>query len=292
MSLPAAFRPLLAGFSAASLVAVVLGAVICAMSGVLAGLWARNLAAWGLGALAALAMARWGGERLGSGLALAAPLGLALTFLAPDLDGVHRWLVAGPLRFNAAMLLLPALVVATAILARRHPGWWAPAFVALALLALQPDASQASALAIAVCVIAAGLRSRPWAERSAAAIAALVLAALSWTRPDPLQPVPEVEEVIQLAASLSPVLAGLAVVCLIAVAAAPSLAVFGRRSDAPLAGLALTALLAGWTLAPALGAFPVPLVGMGLSPILGAWIGVGLLASLTRWRSPGNGLRR
>jgi cell division protein FtsW (lipid II flippase) len=288
---PAFPRPL-AGFSTASFVAVVLGAVVCAMSGVAAGLWARNLAAWGFGALAAVAVARWGGERFGRGLALAAPLGLCLTFLGPDLDGVHRWLVAGPVRFNSAMLLLPSLVVATAILAKRHRWWWTPAFGALALLTLQPDASQTSAMALAICVIAAGLRSRPWAERIAVAIAALLFAALSWTRPDPLQPVPEVEGVIRLAGSHSPVLAGLAVLSLIAFAAAPSLAIYDRRPERGLAGVALTALLSGWVVAPALGAFPVPLIGMGVSPILGAWIGVGLLASLRRWESAANGASR
>src|SRR4051794_15293048 len=108
MSRTVASRPLLVGFSAASLAAVGLGAGVCAISGVAAGLWGRNLAAWGVGALVAVAVARWGGQRLGRGLALAGPLGLALTFLSPDLDGVDRWLVAGPLRFNAAMLLLPS----------------------------------------------------------------------------------------------------------------------------------------------------------------------------------------
>src|SRR3954470_13147050 len=128
---------LLAAFAAISLAAVLLGALVCAMSGVPTGLWIRNLVAWGLGALAAAALARWAGDRLSHVIALAAPLCLGVTFLSPALEGVHRWLVAGPLRFNAAMLLLPSLVVATAVLIRRHRWWWAPAFAALALLALQ-----------------------------------------------------------------------------------------------------------------------------------------------------------
>jgi hypothetical protein len=284
MRQPFAIGPLTAGFAAASFAAVLVGAAVCAMSGVPAGLWARNLAAWGLGACAALAVARWAGERFGDAAAFAGPVGLAFTFLSPGLDGVHRWLVAGPLRFNAAMLLLPSLVVATAVLVRRRRWGWAPAFAALAMLALQPDASQASALALAMCVIAAGLQSRPWSERCALAVTALILAVLSWSRPDPLQPVPEVEGVIQLAVSHSPILAGLAVVFLIVFAVAPRLAAHGGgHTVVGGAGLALMALLLGWIAAPIFGAFPVPLVGIGLSPILGAWIGVGLLASLSRW---------
>lgn len=68
---------------------------------------------------------------------------------------------------------------------------------------------------------------------------------------------------------------------LIAFAAVPALASRGRDFDGVRrAAVALTVLLSGWIVAPALGAFPVPLVGVGLSPILGVWLGVGLLASL------------
>lgn len=280
-------RTLLA-FAAASLAAVALGAAVCAMSGVPAGLWMRNLAAWAVGALGAAATARWAGARVIHAAALAAPLGITLTLFNPGLEGVHRWLVAGPLRLNAAMLLLPSLVVATAFLAGRVRWWWVPAMVAVAVLTLQPDASQASALALAVCAVAAGLRSKsPWA-RWAPAIAVMAVAAFSWTRPDPLQPVAEVERVIQLAASHSAILAGLGVLLLITLAAAPMLTSGGADClDARRSGVALTALLSGWIAAPALGAFPTPLVGVGLSPSLGAWLGVGLLASLTRGNRAG-----
>lgn len=287
MRRPGGSDRLLFAFAATSLAAVALGAAVCAMSEVPAGLWIRNLAAWAVGGLAAAAAARWVGGRLFHTLALACPLGLGFTLLNPGLDGVHRWLVAGPLRFNAAMLLLPALVVATVVLAGRERWWWMPAFAALAVLALQPDASQTSALAVAICAISVGLRSAPLLARCAQAIGALTLAAFSWTRPDPLQPVAEVEEVIQLAGAQSPFLAWLAVMLLVAFAAVPALATRGRGCDvARRAGVALTALLLGWIVAPALGAFPVPLVGIGLSPILGAWLGVGLLASLKPREGP------
>lgn len=283
MNRPMFLDRLLSTFAAVSLTAVVVGAGVCAMSGVAAGLWGRNLAAWLVGALAAVALARWAGGRVILALAMAAPLGLAATLLDPGLEGVHRWLVAGPVRFNAAMLLLPALVVATATLAGRVGWWWVPAAVALAVLALQPDASQASALALAVCAIVVRLRSQNPMGRIALAVGAVAVAAVAWVRPDALQPVPEVEGIIQLAAAQSVLLAGAAVLLLLAFAAAPALATHGRDGDdARRAGLALTALLLAWIAAPALGAFPVPLVGIGLSPILGAWLGVGLLASLRR----------
>ncbi|MET0272209.1 MAG: hypothetical protein ABW360_04405 [Phenylobacterium sp.] len=262
-------RPIPA-FAAASLFAVGVGAVVCAQSGVPAGVWGRNLAAWLVGGLAAAALARWAGDRAVRAVVLLTPLGLAAPMLAEGQQGVHRWLDLGPLHMNAAMVLLPAFVVALAV--ERAAWWWIPALLSVGVLVLQPDASQATALAL--CVAFLGLRTPRvgWLV----AMGALALAALAWTRPDPLAPVAEVEEAIQLAAALSPWLAGLAVLSLVAFAATPAL------TTRAWTGYALSALFLAWSVAPALGAFPVPLVGVGLSPILGAWLGVGLLAGLAR----------
>jgi hypothetical protein len=270
-------------YAVASLAAVAVGALVCALSGVPAALWGRNLAGWLVGALAAAALGRWAGARAFGVVAVLAPLGVAASQLDPGQEGVRRWLDLGPLYVNAAMLLLPALAVALAVLAERSAWWWAPALLAQAVLVLQPDASQAAAVALALSVVALGPGAGrpPW--RWALPLVALPLAAVAWTRPDPLQPVAEVEEVIQLAAGVSPLLAGLSVLALAAFAATPALTT--RRHPEPAvrrAGLALAALLLAWCAAPALGPFPTPLVGIGLSPILGAWLGVGLLAASAR----------
>lgn len=273
-------------FAGVSLAAVALGALVCAMSGVGAGLWARNLGAWSAGALVAAALAHWAGPRSLHAAAILALAGLFATLLGPGLEGVHRWFLVGPVRINAAMLLLPSLVVATAYLAARTWWGWLPALLALLVLALQPDASQATALALAVCALAAfgPMGRRPL--RAALAAIAVVAAGWTWSRPDPLRPVPEVEEIIQLAASHSLLLAVAGVLLLGGLAAAPFLATRGQHDGAAAAGRALSALLAGWVVAPALGAFPTPMIGLGLSPILGGWIGMGLLASLAGRAGP------
>lgn len=287
MSWLTAFQRPLPAFAAASLFAVAVGAVVCALSGVPAGLWGRNLAAWLAGGLAAWALARWAGERTLRAVALLGPLGVAAALLGDGQQGVHRWLDLGPLYVNAAMLLVPALVVAVAVLAQRSSWWWLPALLTLGALVLQPDASQATAFALALCVAALGLPSLSARLRWGVAGVALALAAVSWTRPDPLAPVAEVEEVIRLAALLSPWLAALSVLSLAAFAATP---VFAARASPVAAvrwaGCALGALFLSWSAAPAFGAFPVPLVGVGLSPILGAWLGLGLLAAVARRGGP------
>jgi hypothetical protein len=264
-----------------SLAAVATGAVVCAISGVPASLWIRNLVAWAVGGLVAVCISmtlRPGGLALALG---AAPVGLLATFLGQGQLGVHRWIGLGPLYVNAAMLLLPSAIVALAALGgtRRWP--WIAAIGCLGLLVVQPDASQASALAAATALVT-GLIVRGRIPRLALMIGAGVLAGIAWLRPDPLQPVPEVEGVIGLALALSPITAGLALLLLFAFAATPALATRASSPGPRSAGLALSLCLALWAATPFIGAFPVPLVGIGLSPILGAWLGVGLLAGLVR----------
>jgi hypothetical protein len=262
---------------------VALGALVCAMSGVSAGLWGRNLGAWVVGALVAIALGSSAGPRAPHVAVALAILGLCASLFDPGLEGVHRWLQVGTVRVNAGMLLSPSLVVATAVLAARAWWGWLPAMLALVVFAMQPDASQATALALAVCALVAVRRTDRLAVRGAVTVAAIGIAGWSWTRPDPLTPVPEVEEVIQLAARRSLALATAGGLLLAALAATPLLATRGRPSAVlAAAGLALSALLAGWVAAPALGAFPTPLIGVGLSPVLGAWFGIGLLAALDK----------
>ena len=268
-------------FAAASLAAVGVGAAVAAASGVPAAVWGRNLAAWALGGLVAGGVAATVRPKALLLFLWAAPVGLLVALASAGQQGVRRWVDLGPLHMNAAMLVLPAAVVAMAMLAgpRRWP--WIPALLALALLVAQPDASQATALAAVVALLAA-LAAGPPALRAALVLAAGALAALAWRRPDPLRPVPEVEGIIGLAWDLSPLAAGLAWLTLLAVAAAPAALTARGPSDVRRAGQALSLCLLLWTLTPLLGAFPVPFVGMGLSPILGAWLGVGVLAGLLR----------
>jgi len=265
----------LAGFALLSLAAVAAGCTVAAAHGVPAGSWARNLAAWGVGGVAAWAIAR--APRL-SGILWIAPAALAATLLNPGQEGVHRWIDLGPLHVNAAAALLPAAVVALATLADRRWSWMVAAGM-LALTVLQPDASQAAALGAGMVVVLASLRA-PALVRAGGAAAIVLAVAAACTRPDPLAPVPEVEGAVALAWRLSPVAAAVAVALLAATALFP-LRLAGRSPPFTPA-LALAACCAVQALAPAFGAFPVPLVGVGMSPVLGFWLGAGALAAARR----------
>jgi cell division protein FtsW (lipid II flippase) len=278
---------LMAVFGLASLAAVGLGAAVCALSGVSAASWGRNLAAWLVGAVIAAALAAAGRRIVSPGAALAvaglAVAGLAASFFNPAQEGVHRWIDAGPLHVNIAMVVLPSLSVVLAAAEDRRAIWGA-AVAALILLVAQPDASQTTTLA-AVLILVAAVRAPGRGVKAGLILFAGLAAAAAWMRPDPLQPVAEVEEIVGLAFQISPLIGGLALILLAVFTAAPAVL---TRADArlKLAGGALSLCLAAWAVTPLFGAFPVPLVGVGMSPILGAWLGVGLLAAATRARTP------
>ncbi|MFN3777470.1 MAG: hypothetical protein ACK4SI_00560 [Brevundimonas aurantiaca] len=277
---------LMAVFGLASLAAVGLGAAVCALSGVSAASWGRNLAAWLVGAVIAAALAAAGRRIVSPGAALAvaglAVAGLAASFFNPAQEGVHRWIDAGPLHVNIAMVVLPSLSVVLAAAEDRRAIWGA-AVAALILLVAQPDASQTTTLA-AVLILVAAFRAPSRGVKAALILFAGVAAAAAWMRPDPLQPVAEVEEIVGLAFQVSPLIGSLALILLAVFAAVPATL---TRPDArlKLAGAALSLCLAAWAVTPLFGAFPVPLVGVGMSPILGAWLGVGLLAATARART-------
>ena len=266
----------LALFGLLSLVAVVIGCGVAQASGVPAGVWIRNPVSWCVGALAAALILRFAGPRTTLGFLAATPIGLLVTLGSAGQLGVHRWLEIGPLHINAAQVLLPPMIVACAAGGGRF--WLWVAALTMALLVAQPDASQATAFGAALfALIGASRLSRP---ARAAAMAAVGLAmAASWLRPDPLAPVPEVEEIMRLAWVVSPAVAIVAWTALLCTAGA---FVLFRAPGVHAGPRALCAYAFLSAVAPLLGPFPVPLVGMAMSPIVGLWLGAGLLAADAR----------
>lgn len=264
-------------FAATSLLAVVLGCVVAARSGVPPAIWSRNVAAWAVGAILAGALTRLRTEAMARAALLLTPLALLTSFLAPDVSGVHRWIALGPLTWNVAFLTLPAATVAVAVLARRSPRWvWAATPVIALALCLQPDASQATAFAAAMLTVLFAAPT-PTRRRALAGLFLIATATLAWTRPDPVRPVPEVEGILELASTLPGPIAVLCAAALTATAAAPLALLDKTRQEwrPPAAALAVYFLVATWM--SRFGDFPVPLVGMGMSPILGFWLGIGTL---------------
>ena len=191
---------------------------------------------------------------------MVAPGALLGTLVSPSQSGVHRWVDAGPLHVNIAALLLPVALVALAT-SQLPPPLFLGAVGAIGLiLVAQPDASQASAFLLASELLL--LRSSmSKATKIAGSLAAGALVAASWLRPDPLQPVPEVEGIFALLTGVSPGLAVLAALGLAISSLVPLRRTFVFEDEA---ATALALYFVAVAVLPFAGAFPVPLVGVGI----------------------------
>lgn len=271
-------RPLSLVYLAAPVPALIVGVLTMRMSDVPPSLWAQNVGASAAGSVLCVVLARrrtsaarpmW--ADVAAVLTLAA---LATTLLAPGVDGVRRWLPMGPVRLHAAAVLLPVLIVALGVLSRTR-GWWTSAVAAAAALLglfLQPDAAQATAFGAAAVLLLA-VKAEGRAARVAGLGVVAALAVLTWTRRDPLAPVPYVEEIVGLAASLG---RGWAVAAVISLLLLPLPFFVAGRAGARVVGFALGAYVAITAAAPFFGSFPVPVMGYGMSPIIGYLAGLGL----------------
>ncbi len=265
------------GFALASFLAVGAGCFVAKFAGVGTGVMGRNAIAWVIGAAATTLAARTRPARLFPILPPLTLLALAISLFSSGQSGVHRWISTGPLTWNVAFLLLPAATVASAAALKSGSRWtwWFPLAIELELC-FQPDASQATAFAAAL-VAAHWTAPSPPRVRFAASLFFALAAIFAWTRLDPLRPVPEVEGIIRLAATVSNSMAALCVILLAAVTASPLLALNHARAGVRPPALALFVYFAVCALMPLFGAFPVPIVGMGMSPIIGFWLGTAAL---------------
>ena len=249
--------PRLTFFAFGSLLTISCGSLAIWLSGGSSAMAIGNLVGWGIGLVAASAIL------VIPKIPKAAEIVFAVRIVAL---AVNRWITIGPLRANIAALLLPVFV---AILCARQtrPSFAAPVWLsAISLLVAQPDASQATALAIAAPLLFSNWPSK-W--RWPVLVATATLAAISWLRPDPLQPVAEVEGIIKLMWQISPVLAAMGLAAL----AATIIAV--QRAD--ISAAALAAYCAVVAVISAFGHFPVPLAGSGISFPLGWWLGIAIV---------------
>ena len=197
---------------------------------------------------------------------------LAATFAMAGSMGVHRWIQVGPLTVHAGAVCLPVLIVALGVLvAFGGKPRWAPLLFAISvamLLLLQPDAAQATAFAGAALTLLIVNKQRAGAAWAAALVIA-VLAAWTWTRVDPLPPVPYVEGIVGLARQSGP---AWMVASIAALALLPLPFLISPFGCHPAVARALGVYLCICILAPLVGHFPVPLVGFGLSPIVGYFV--------------------
>jgi cell division protein FtsW (lipid II flippase) len=261
--------------------ALIVGALVMRQHDVPPSRWGLNLIGGVLGAaICAVFLTRSRttvSQTAANIIACLAAAALAATFAMAGSMGVHRWIQIGPLTVHAGALCLPVLIVALGVL----EGFggrlrWAPLFLAISvamLLLLQPDAAQATAFAGAAFTLLIANDQRTRAAWAAALVIA-ALAAWTWTRPDPLSPVPYVEGIVGLARHSGPAWLISSIAALAILPLPFFVSPLGCHSAV---ARALGVYLCICIMAPLFGPFPVPLVGFGLSPIVGYFVA---LASL------------
>lgn len=210
-------------------------------------------------------------------IALVTLIGLAVP-LWSDASGPARWVALGPVNLYMAPVVLPAFLVAFAVVLgnadRLRWFGFGAAVGAGVLLAIQPDASQALALLAGIALTVA--RTRSFHVASGLTLGLIAMAtAWAFTRPDPLQPIPHVEGVFLLAWAHS-FLSG-ALVIGSAILLLAGLCVLARSGQAWLSAVArYYAVLYACSVA---GLTPAPLIGYGAGPLLG----FGLLVAISCW---------
>jgi cell division protein FtsW (lipid II flippase) len=144
--------------------------------------------------------------------------------------------------------------------------------ISAAVIAVQPDASQAIAFAAAVVVVLLQRRLPSRIDRIAAAVC-VGGSAVALSRPDPLEAVPHVEGIVSLAASSGAAWLATAIVALLLLPL--PFVVESVKHRGHYEGLGLAAYFFTVCVASFVAPFPVPILGYGLSPNLGYFVALG-----------------
>ena len=242
---------------------LVLGVAWMRLTGVPSAVYLQNV----VGAIVGVAIAVYGMRRDASSKARLAIVIVAIalllaTLIGPGMQGVHRWIRIGPLTLHVASLAIPVVLAELDRIlrdARLRITLGIMLTIAM-ILAIQPDAGQATAFAGACIVLLAARRSR---IAIAGILVLLTLAGLSFLRTDPLAPVPYVEEIAVRIAQRGAIWAAAVVIALVLL-----IVPFLVRPRTAIAVYFVLAIAASYW-----GHFPVPVLGYGMSPILGYFAG-------------------
>ncbi|HEX8410093.1 MAG TPA: hypothetical protein VF883_14620 [Thermoanaerobaculia bacterium] len=261
----------------APLPALVVGIVAMRQLGVSTTAWAINIAAAVLGLLIWFIARRLPPPARPGTRAVLTVAGIAailFPFAFEGMLGVYRWVAIGGLRLHASAIVAPLIVLCVAAAARHGIGRaLAIGATGAVVLALQPDAAQATSLAAACAVVLACTRTKQTHQVLLSVAVLIVVAAASFIRRDPLPPVVHVEGIFSVVSSRGAGPAAMATVALLLLPV-PFFAAWHRHRR--VTSLALGVYVAMTLLAPAWGTFPVPVMGYGASPILGYFIALAM----------------
>ena len=244
--------------------AVALGVLAMIHGGVSPALWGQQLAAWAVFALAAWLAGRKAARISPAVWSALLLLMLAVTLFGGEAGGARRWVNLGGFNVNAALLVLPALLVLLGGVRRFE----LLLLCAAAVLSIQPDFSQLTALAAAsLPLLWHGRRERGWRIFCVAVLS--VLAVVCLRIPVEIESVPYCEGVLSMLGETSWMLMTAGAVSLIVI---PVFWICRYFKEGGVWMLSLSVYYMVTILFGLSGAYPVPFMGFGLSPIVGYWL--------------------
>jgi cell division protein FtsW (lipid II flippase) len=197
---------------------------------------------------------------------------LLLTFISAGMEGVHRWVSIGMIRFNVSMIVLPIVVISTWRLLEANQLWAAVITIITVsiLMLVQPDASQLTGFAIPMMVMLYNKTDKKLLRLFILGILA-VLIILSWMFLDNLPAVAYVEEIVGLLGNMGLLWLVLGVISLV-ILPVPFILFPPKNLILPSICLGLYFIII--LISTLFGNFPVPLMGYGISPIIGYFISI------------------
>ncbi|MBW9155736.1 cell division protein [Clostridium tagluense] len=197
---------------------------------------------------------------------------LLLTFISSGIEGVHRWVSVGPIKFYVAVIVLPIIIIELWKLLQIRDWWFSAAItiVISILLAMQPDASMLTAFAISMILLL-------WNKinnnifRSCIVVLLSALIIISWVFLDALPPVSYVENIVSLVSNMGIIWLSLGVISLVIL---PLPFIFFSPKKYKLLSVSIGIYFIIILISTLFGNFPVPLMGYGVSPIIGYFISI------------------
>ncbi len=249
---------------------IAIGSLIMYWNQVPAMIWIQNILCFLLASIVACVVIKHKSSartRENKAIVLIPLFFLILTFLSPGIEGVHRWISLGSLRFNVAIIVMPIILIEIGRILLRNELKFAVIITAAVILTLvfQPDASQVTGFTIPVLMLLSSKIANTRLRVLLTGIAAIPIV-LSWVYLDKLPPVEYVERIVWMAANEGVVWMSLGIVSLILL---PLPFLFFPPDNGVLISRCIGLYYIIIIASTFLGNFPVPLMGYGMSPVLG-----------------------
>nr|WP_243425659.1 cell division protein [Clostridium paridis] len=195
---------------------------------------------------------------------------IILTYMGQSINGVHRWVSIGFIKFNVSMMVLPLVIIALWSLHEIKSLWVTiTIIIAIAiLLAIQPDASEVTGFSIPMVVMLCSRSDKKVLRVSTIGILS-ILVVLSWVFLDNLPPVAYVERIVSLLSNMGLIWLVFGIISLV-ILPAPFIFFSPKNSELPSISVGLYFVII--LISTLVGNFPVPLMGYGISPIIGYFI--------------------